>query len=300
MAGSSGAPFFDYIITDKVVTPQAHSPFYSEKFVYMPNGYQVNSPKQQMSNNRSMTRKKLGLPENGVVFAAFLSGYKIDRHLFDCWVDILSQVPRSVLWLWEREDLFKKNIVREAMARSLSPERIVFAKELPKNEHLSRLSLADLCLDTRMVNGAATTSDALWAGVPVITIQGRHFASRMSSSILTAVGLPELITHYLQNYKDLAVNLATDKHKIKALKSKLAKNKEAEPLFDTMRFVCNLENAYDQMWEIYASGKGPRHIHVNDCGPSSSIKPFMLRERCDVYRNEAVLSNGPKSDPAGH
>jgi protein O-GlcNAc transferase len=264
MAGSSGAPFFDYIITDKVVTPQAHSPFYSEKFVYMPNGYQVNSPKPQLPNNRSMTRKKMGLPENGIVFAAFLSGYKVDRHLFDCWVDMLKQVPGSVLWLWERDGMFRKNIIREAMVRSLSPERIVFAKELPKNEHLSRLSLADLCLDACRVNGAATTSDALWAGVPVITVQGGHFASRMSASILTSVGLPELITDDLNHYELLAVNLATNRCRLNSVKSKLAKNKHIKPLFNTAQFVRDLECGYSRMWEIYKDGKDPQQICVNN------------------------------------
>ncbi|WP_319525214.1 tetratricopeptide repeat protein [uncultured Desulfosarcina sp.] len=271
MAGTSGASFFDYIVTDPIVTPLEHASHYSEKLVHMPHSYQVNSSKAVSLHTKFRSRRSMGLPERGSVFAAFLAGYKIDPELFTCWANILKQVTGSVLWLWERDHYFKENIIREAQERSLDPKRIIFAKELPKPEHLARLSLADLCLDTRAVNGAATTSDALWAGVPVVTIKGRHFASRMSASILTAVGLEELIADDLQQYEELAVALATDGKRLKALREKLERNKRTHPLFDTRRFVRNLENAYEQMWAIYKSGGDPRHIQVKDCGPSADM-----------------------------
>ena len=268
MAGTTGASFFDYIVTDRIVTPPGHAPYYIEKLVHLPDTYQVNSPKPVAAEPAFSNREMMGLPENGRIFAAFLAGYKIEQQLFDRWAAILKRVPGSVLWLWERDPCFRENIIREAEEKCLDPKRIVFAKELPKPAHLARLGLADLCLDTRVVNGAATTSDALWAGVPVLTIRGGHFASRMSASILTAVGLPELITDSLEQYEDLAVELATVPGKLAQLRSKLARNRHTEPLFDTPRFVRNLENAFEQMWEIYRAGQSPRHITVRDCAPA--------------------------------
>jgi protein O-GlcNAc transferase len=141
-------------------------------------------------------------------------------------------------------------------------ERLILAKKLPKDEHLGRLRVADLALDTRIVSGAATTSDALWAGVPVITLKGNHFASRMSSSALTAIGLPELITHSLEEYEELAVRLAGNPNELQAIRRKLAENLLAKPLFDTPRFVKNLEKAYKRMWEIFLAGEKPQQIQV--------------------------------------
>jgi protein O-GlcNAc transferase len=275
MAGTTGSSFFDYIVTDKIVTPLDHAPYYSEKLVHMPHSYQMNSPKTVSSEDRYKNKRLAGLPLQGIVFAAFVAGYKIDRQLFGSWMAILEQVPGSVLWLWERDRRFKSNIIREVRSRPLDPKRIVFAKELPKPEHLARLSLADLCLDTRVVNGAATTSDALWAGVPVVTVKGGHFASRMSASILSAVGLSELITDDLHQYEKRVVALASDGERLNALREKLAQNKYTEPLFDTKRFVRNLENAFEQMWAVYQAGDSPRHIRVKDCGPSADMHAFL-------------------------
>jgi predicted O-linked N-acetylglucosamine transferase (SPINDLY family) len=183
---------------------------------------------------------------------------------------ILKQTPDSILWLVKRDDTVESNLKSVAIMLGIDPKRLIFSIPCPKPEHLARLSLADLCLDTRAVNGAATTSDALWAGVPVVTVKGRHFASRMSASILTAVGLEEMIADDLQQYEKLAVALATDGNRLKAMRDKLERNKRTYPLFDTRRFVRNLENAYEQMWGIYKSGESPRHIKVKDCGPSAN------------------------------
>jgi protein O-GlcNAc transferase len=169
------------------------------------------------------------------------------------------------LWLLKRSEATVKNLRKEAVCRDVDPNRLIFAEKLPKSAHLDRLGLTDLAFDTRLVNGAATTSDALWVGVPVLTLQGNHFVSRMSSSILVAIGLPELITYNLKSYEDLAVELATDPVRLQAIKARLEKNRLTEPLFDTKRFVRNLENAYEQMWQIYTAGELPRHIKARDC-----------------------------------
>jgi protein O-GlcNAc transferase len=141
-------------------------------------------------------------------------------------------------------------------------ERLIFAEKLPKDEHLSRLRFADLALDTRIVNGHTTTSDALWAGVPVITLQGGHFASRVSSSVLSAIGLPELITHSVEEYETLAVKLANNPVELQEIRQRLARNRLVAPLFDTPRFVRNLESAYKEMWKIFLAGKPPGQIEV--------------------------------------
>jgi protein O-GlcNAc transferase len=162
-----------------------------------------------------------------------------------------------------------------AATLGINQNRLIFSTPCSKPEHLARLSLADLCLDTRVVNGAATTSDALWAGVPVVTVKGGHFASRMSASILSAVGLSELITDDLHQYEKRVVALASDGERLNALREKLAQNKYTEPLFDTKRFVRNLENAFEQMWAVYQAGDSPRHIRVKDCGPSADMHAFL-------------------------
>jgi len=264
MAGTTGASFFDYLITDKIVTPIEHAPFYTENFVFMPHCYQVNNNRQAVGN-QSLNRKRLSLPAKGFVFGSFATSYKIDQDLFHTWMNILSKVRGSVLWLLKRSEATVKNLRKEAVCRDVDPNRLIFAEKLPKSAHLDRLGLTDLAFDTRLVNGAATTSDALWVGVPVLTLQGNHFVSRMSSSILAAIGLPELTTHSLKSYEDLAVELATDPDRLQAIKARIEKNRQTEPLFDTKRFVRNLENAYEQMWQIYIAGELPRHIKVRDC-----------------------------------
>jgi len=259
--GTTGADFFDYIITDRIVTPEDHAPYYSENFVYLPHCYQVNDHTQAISN-RDWARKDFGLPEESFVFSSFNRPYKVDPVMFDTWMKILRQVSQGVLWLLRENETAEDNLRHEAEARGVKPERLIFSETLPKDEHLARLRLADLALDTRIVNGHTTTSDALWAGVPIITLQGSHFASRVSASILTAIGLPELITHTLAEYEALAVHLACNPHKLQAIQERLAKNRSTEPLFDTPRFGKNLEKAYKEMWKIYLAGEKPKHIEV--------------------------------------
>ncbi|MGB5748635.1 MAG: hypothetical protein WBM69_16765, partial [Desulfobacterales bacterium] len=259
--GTTGADFIDYLITDRIVTPEDHGPFYSEKLVFLPHCYQVNDHLQEIAS-RGWNRGALGLPDKGFVFSSFNLPYKIDPVMFDCWMRILQQVPNSVLWLISDNENARCNLRREASGRSIEPDRLVFAKKIEKAEHLSRLKWADLALDTRIVNGHTTTSDSLWAGVPVIALLGSHFASRVSSSLLHAVGLSELVTHHLEEYEELSVRLATHPSELKAVRHKLNINRLKNPLFDTPRFVRNLEHAYSEMWRIFLAGRAPSQIEV--------------------------------------
>ena len=261
--GGTGAGFFNYLIADKIVIPEEHALFYRENLVYMPHSYQANDHSQIIAE-KIWKRSDLGLPENGFVFCSFSQPFKMEPVMFDVWVNILRQVPGSVLWLLCRNKSAEENLKREAESRGISSVRLIFAEELPKEEHLARQRHADLVLDTRIYNGHTTTSDALWSGVPVITLQGTHFASRVSASLLKAVGLPELITHSLAEYENLAVYLAHNDSNLRVIKQKLAKNRTAEPLFDTPRFARNIEKAYKNMWNIFMAGESPRRIDVMD------------------------------------
>jgi protein O-GlcNAc transferase len=251
------------LITDRIVTPEDHAAYYSEKLVFLPDCYQVNDDQQEIAI-RDWSRKDLGLPDKGCVFSSFNLPYKFDPVVFDCWMRILAQVPGSVLWLFDDNPNTRRNLYQEAANRGVEADRLVFAQKMEKAEHLARLKSADLALDTRIVNGHTTTSDSLWAGVPVITLQGSHFASRVSSSLLCAVGLPELITDCLEDYEELAVQLASDSSRRNAVRQKLNMNRLKMPLFDTSRFVRNLELAYSDMWRIFLEGRAPTPIKVSE------------------------------------
>jgi protein O-GlcNAc transferase len=262
MAGTTGADFFDYLITDVTVTPEDYATFYSESLVFMPHCYQINDNSQAIPN-KFLRKSEIGLPEDRFIFCSFSSCYKFDPVMFGSWMKILKQVPRSVLWIIGSKTA-EKNLMHEAEAHGVKYERIVFANKIHREEHLNRLRFADLSLDTRIVNGAITTSDALWSGVPVVTLQGNHFASRMSSSILSAVGLPEMVTYSLADYEALAIRLAKQPDELHAIRQKLVQNRLTMPLFDTPRFVRNIEIAFKKMWRIYVSGDSPRPIKVKE------------------------------------
>ena len=281
-ARTSGASFFDYLIGDNIVTPLVQAAYFTEKLVLMPHSYQVNSRLPIEARLAKTERILFQLPDDGFVFCSFSTSYKIDPDLFRSWMRILDRTPNSVLWLLKRDSATELNLKSAAKKLGIDPDRLVFTQPIAKNQHLSRLSSADLCLDTRVVNGAATTSDALWAGVPVVTIEGHHFASKMSASILMAVGLPELITHDLKQYEDLAVALATYPEQMGAVRDKLENNKPTCPLFDTREFVHNLESTFEQMWAIYLAGEKPQHIYSKfRIGPvdENSINRASLEER---------------------
>jgi protein O-GlcNAc transferase len=259
--GTTGAGFFDYIIVDRTVVPKEHEPYYSEKLVYLPHCYQVNDGSQAIASQPS-SKAEQGLPEDGFVFCAFHQSFKIDPIMFRSWMNILSNVPGSVLWLMKYNRDAIDNLRMAAEASGIDPPRLVFASRQPKARHLERHRLADLMLDTRIYNGHTTTSDALWAGVPVVAMIGSHFASRVSASILTTIGMPELIARTPEEYEELAVRLATDATELKSLRIKLANNRTSFPLFDTRRYARNLENAFIRMWHLHAMGQSPLNIEV--------------------------------------
>lgn len=260
--GSTGALFFDYIIVDKTIVSQGMAPYYTEKLVYLPDSYQIND------NNREIgkieyKRKNFNLPEDGIIFSCFNHTYKIDSKTFSVWMKILKKVPKSTLWLLESNSFAVENIKEEVKKYGINPNRIIFSSLLPNDRHLARLKLADIALDTFTCNGHTTTSDALWTGLPVVTLLGKHFASRVSASLLSAVGLTELIAKTEEEYERFAVKLANSSDLVKSLKEKLAKNKLEKPLFNTEKFVVNLEKAYIEMWKNFLSGK-PKQIIVKN------------------------------------
>jgi predicted O-linked N-acetylglucosamine transferase (SPINDLY family) len=259
--GTMGAKYIDYIIADKNLIPLEYQSCYSEKVVYLPNSYQVNDRKRLISD-RQFTRQELGLPENGVIFCCFNNNYKILPTTFEGWMRILKAVEGSILWLLQDNSWSVENLKKEAEKQGLAPDRLVFAERLPSPEHLARHRHADLFLDTFPYNAHTTTSDALWAGLPVLTLMGKSFASRVAASLLNAVGLSELITNTQEEYESLAIDLAMNPQNIADLKLKLARNRLTTPLFDTPLFAKNLETAYIKMMERYQADLKPDHIFI--------------------------------------
>jgi len=259
--GTIGINYMDYIIADKVVIPEESKIHYVEKLVYLPNSYQANDDHRKISD-RQFSRAQLGLPEDIFVFACFNNNYKITPPIFDSWMRILSRVPSSVLWLLSDNPMAKDNLIKEAVARGIDSSRLVFAERLPISEHLARHDLADLFLDTVPYNAHTTCSDALWAGLPVLTLKGHTFPGRVAASLLNAVGLPELITNTQEEYEALAIELAVNPQKLAGIKLKLANNRLTTPLFDTPLFTKNLESAYNKMYERYHAGLEPEHLAI--------------------------------------
>lgn len=264
--GSSGAGFFDYVLADATVIPREHRAHYREAVAYLPHCYQVNDRTQAIADD-GFTRTDMGLPERGFVFCSFNQAFKFEPVMFDVWMAILHRVPDSVLWLLRTHTDTENHLIREAQKRSIPAARLVFADRLPKAGHLGRLRLADLVLDTRIYNGHTSTSDALWAGVPVVALEGRHFASRVSAGILAAAGVPELITRSLHEYGSLAVRLAEDSGYYREIRDKVGRNRLPSPLFDTPRFARNLESAYAAMWNRFTSGEPPETFAVSEPEP---------------------------------
>jgi predicted O-linked N-acetylglucosamine transferase (SPINDLY family) len=261
--GTMSAEYIDYIIADKILIPVESQKYYSEKVVYLPHSYQVNDSKRQISSKK-FNRTELGLPEHGFVFCCFNNSYKILPDVFASWMRILQVVEGSVLWLLDDNAISTRNLQREASNRGISPTRIVFAKRIPLAEHLARHRCADLFLDTLPYNAHTTASDALWAGLPVLTRIGQYFAARVAASLLNAMDLPELITRSVDEYEDLAIKLATHPDEMGVLRQKLADNTLSSKLFDTPLYVGHLEAAYSSMYQRYQNGDGPDHIYVQD------------------------------------
>lgn len=259
--GTMGADFIDYIIADNVVAPADHAAFFSEKIVQLPFCYQPNDSKRAISS-RPMDRALFGLPEKAFVFCCFNGAYKITPTMFDIWMRLMKAVPGSVLWLLATQTAVEKNLRREAAARGIDPERLIFTEGLELSEHLARHRLADLFLDTLPINAHTTASDALWAGLPMVTCLGESFVGRVGASALRAVGLTELITQSLADYEAKALELATNPGKLAAIRQNLVQNGQKMPLFDIARYTQNLECAYLHMAELWRSGKAPEGFAV--------------------------------------
>jgi predicted O-linked N-acetylglucosamine transferase (SPINDLY family) len=249
--GTSGAGFIDYVLADRFVLPEIEQQHWTEKVVYLPDCYQVNDAGRAIAE-QTPTRAEAGLPERAFVFCCFNNSYKILPRTFDVWMRLLRELHGSVLWLLEDNAGARVNLEREARARGVDPARLVFARRLPHAGHLARHRLADLFLDTLPCNAHTGASDALWAGLPLVTCAGSTFAGRVAGSLLHAVGLPELATRSLAEYEALALQLASDRGRLRQLRERLAANRDAAPLFDTERFRQNLESAYRAMRQAVA------------------------------------------------
>jgi len=263
--GTSGSTCIDYLIADRICIPDGDEVYYSEKIVRMPNSYQVNDA-QRAIQPCLQTREEIGLPREGFVFCCFNSAYKITPQTFDMWMTILDQVEDSVLWLLEDSEVVTENLKASAQAHSINPSRLVFAKRTSLAEHLGRHIHAGLFLDTLPYNAHTTASDALWAGLPVLTLKGRSFAARVASSLLSALGLGDLITESRESYVDKAVNLAKNPTELMKIKARLAINKTTADLFNTQQFTNQLESAYKSMMARYVKGEKPDHMDVEKTG----------------------------------
>jgi predicted O-linked N-acetylglucosamine transferase (SPINDLY family) len=256
-----GAEFIDYIIADPIVLPFEHQPYFTEKIVHLPDCYQVNDRKRAIADN-TPTRAEQGLPTSGFVFCCFNNNWKITPDIFDIWMRLLKQVEGSVLWLLRDNPKAEANLRHEAATRGVDPARLIFADRIKLEDHLARHRLADLFLDTLPCNAHTTASDALWAGLPLLTCRGQSFAGRVAASLLHAAGLPELVTDSPEAYEALALRLATDPALLGSLRSTLEQNRLTCPLFETDRFRRNIEVAYTTMWELWQRGERPRSFSV--------------------------------------
>ena len=259
--GTLGANYFDYIIADPILITDESRQHFAEKVLCLPNCYQANDRKRQISD-KSFTRQELGLPENGFVFCCFNNNYKILPATFDSWMRILKAVEGSVLWLLQDNPLGAKNLIELAKKHGVSEKQLVFAERTSPPEHLARHHQADLFIDTFPYNAHTTASDSLWAGLPVLTLMGKSFASRVAGSLLTAIGLPELITYTQEEYEGLAIELATNPQKLATIRQTLIDNRLTAPLFNSPLFTKHLESAYLRMYERYQMGFEPEHIYI--------------------------------------
>ncbi|MEY4707408.1 MAG: hypothetical protein RJB58_1131 [Pseudomonadota bacterium] len=258
-----GAPYIDYIIADRHVIPEEEQRFYDEKVVTLPGSYQANDNKGRAIANPP-GRADAGLPDKGFVFCNFNNAYKLTPDTFAGWMRILNQVEGSVLWLLESPAPFADNIRKLATRHGVDGARIIFAPDRVPADHLARLSLADLFLDSLPYNAHTTASDALWAGVPLLTARGNAFAGRVATSLLHAAGLPELVSESQADYEALAVRLATDTNQHKTLRDRLKNNRATCELFDTDLFRRRIESAYDRMWQSWLAGDAPQSFAVKD------------------------------------
>jgi len=259
--GTTGTNFIDYIIADETLIPEQYQQYYSEKIIYMPDCFQANDSKREITKNQ-FTRADCGLPEDKFIFCCFNNTYKINPMMFDSWMRILNQAPNSILWLLATEPYAEINLLKEVKKRQINPARIFFGQRVKYDQYLSRFKVPDLFLDTLPFNAGTTASDALWAGLPVLTCLGDSYSGRMAGSLLNAAGMSELITSNLVEYEQLAIDLGNHPEKIKALKIKLEENRFTSPLFNSKVFTKNLERSYKQIYDDYLNNKPKNHVYI--------------------------------------
>ncbi|RYC30482.1 tetratricopeptide repeat protein [Lichenibacterium minor] len=292
--GSMGTTSIDYIVADRIVAPMEMQPFFDEAIVHLPHSYQPNDRRRPTADPRA-TREAHGLPAEGFVFCCFNANYKLTPNVFSIWMRLLHAVPSAVLWLLQGNDLADLNLREAAEERGIAGTRLVFAPRAIYDDHLARLGLANLFLDTLPVNAHTTASEALWCGVPVLTCTGTHFTSRVAASLLTAVGLPELITASLADYEREALALAGDPARLRALRERLGANRLVAPLFDTPRYVRNYEAALERMVERGAAGLAPEPFAVADGGAGWGPEPADRARRPPGPAPESA--DRPQHDP---
>ena len=260
-AGTTGSEFIDYLIADRFVIPEEDRRHYREQVVYLPDTFMVNHSSRLMAEP-APRRAQAGLPENAFVFCCLGNNYKITPDVFDVWMRLLQKVEDGVLWLSPDNPAVENNLRKESQIRGVDPARLIFAPFVKRiEEHYARYRLADLFLDTAY-NGHVTTTDALWAGLPVLTRAGGSFAGRVAGSLLHAVGLPELVTHGLGEYEAMALKLARDRRLLESLRARLERTKRSAPLFDADRFRRHIESAFTTMWEMRQRGEEPGAFSV--------------------------------------
>jgi protein O-GlcNAc transferase len=259
--GTLGADFMDYIVADKFVIPEENQKYFNEQPLYLPNTYMPTDDNRELSK-KPMSRGDMGLPNDAFVFCCFNNNYKISSAEFDIWMRLLNNIKGSVLWLRKSNEISHLNMKKEAAKRNIDPSRLVFADRVPMDEHLARQRLSDLFVDTFAFNAHTTATEALWAGLPVVTKAGQGFAARVAGSLLNAVGLPELVTKTEQDYEALILELATNPTKLAKIKEKLVVNRLTQPLFNTELYTRHLENGYQQAYQNYLDGNSPQTITV--------------------------------------
>ncbi len=261
--GTLSSNYIDYIIADSILISEENKIYYSEKIIRLPNSYQPNDRRRAIVN-RKFSRAELGLPKEAFVYCCFNNNYKILPVIFDLWMSLLKTVPGSVLWLLEDNSYAVENLKKEAKLNGVNPQRLIFAPRLPIHDHLARHQHADLFLDTFPYNAHTTSSDALWSGLPVLTLTGESFASRVGASLLNATNLSELVTYSTEEYFNLAVELAINRDRMQALQRRLRENFLNFPLFNTSLYTKHIEKAFTQIYKRYQAGLPPEHIYITN------------------------------------
>ena len=260
--GTTGSGCIDYLIADRMIIPDQNKKHYSEKIIYLPNTYQVNDSTLNISEKK-FSRKEFGLPENSFVYCCFNNTYKILPEMFHTWIKILDKVQNSVLWLLVDNDIVKNNLKKILVSKGIDQDRLLFTNRMMHSEHLARLKLADLFLDTYPCNAHTTASDSLRSCLPIITLRGNSFASRVTSSLLSSVGLDKLITDTKEEYEELAIKIANENDYFDKIKNELKNNIKTKPLLNTRMFTKNLEKAYFNVYEKYINNNIPETIEIN-------------------------------------